>query len=240
MHWDLWLLFFVLTVLLPWRGHARLRKLLATPEISSVERLSLYFSTMAFQWVLAAVVAWRAWAHHYTIAELGLLIRNPAKVAAASAIGTVLFVAFQWMNLRRIGRLKPEARGFLQTLAEKILPKTWVETIPYVALAATAGICEEFIYRGFVMATLRCAGLASWAIVAISAIMFGLAHLYQGGGGLVSTTVVGVVFGIARIAYYSLVPVTFWHTAVDAVAGIAGPRYLAVRGESEESQRKAG
>lgn len=240
MQWDIWLLFFVLVVLLPWRGHARLRKLLATPRISSVERLSLYFSTMAFQWALAGVVAWRVWAHHYTVAELGLLIRNPAKIAAASAIGTALFVAFQWMNLRRIGRLKAESRGFLQTFANKILPKTWVETIPYLALAVTAGICEEFLYRGFVMATLRRVGLASWAVVVTSAIMFGLAHLYQGRGGLVSTSVIGLVFGTARIAYHSLVPVTFWHTAVDAVAGLAGPRYLAVPDESAENQRKAG
>ncbi len=240
MHWDLWLLFFVLTVLLPWRGHARLRKLLATPEISSVERLSLYFSTMAFQWVLAAVVAWRAWAHHYTIAELGLLIRDPAKIAAASAIGTVLFVAFQWMNLRRIGRLKCETRGFLQTLADKILPRTWVETIPYLALAVTAGICEEFIYRGFVMAVLWRTGLGSWAIVVISAVMFGLAHLYQGRGGLVSTTIIGLVFGTARITYHSVVPVTFWHAAIDAVAGIAGPKYLAGRSDAKGDQRNAG
>lgn len=240
MHWDVWLLFFVLTVLLPWRGHARLRKLLATSEISSVERLSLYFSTMAFQWVLAAVVAWRAWAHHYTVAELGLLVRDPAPIASVSAIGTVLFVAFQWMNLRRIGRLQHETRGFLRTLADKILPKTWVETVPYLGLALTAGICEEFIYRGFVMATLCRVGLAGWATVAISSVMFGLAHLYQGRGGLVSTTIVGLVFGTARIAYHSLVPVTFWHAAIDAVAGIAGPRYLAIRSDSKENQRRPG
>jgi membrane protease YdiL (CAAX protease family) len=240
MQWDIWLLFFVLVVLLPWRGHARLRKLLATPRMSSVERLSLYYSTMAFQWVLAAIVAWRAWARHYGAAELGLLIRNPAKIAAGSAIGTVLFVAFQWMNLRRIGRLKCETRGFLQTLADKILPRTWVETIPYLALAVSAGICEEFIYRGFVMAALRRAGLGSWAIVVISAILFGLAHLYQGRGGLVSTTAIGLVFGTARIAYHSVVPVTFWHTAVDAVAGIAGPRYLLPAGNFGENEREAG
>ena len=226
MNWDIWLLFFVLAVLLPWRGQARLRKLLALPQMSTVERLGLYFSTMAFQWGLAAVVAWRTWAHHYALAELGLQIRNPGKTAAAAVIGTVLFVAFQWMNLRRIGRMKPTARGFLQTLADKILPKTWVETIPYLALAATAGICEEFIYRGFVMATLARLGLARWAVVLISAVMFGMAHLYQGRGGLVSTSIIGIIFGAARIAYHSVVPMVFWHAAVDAVAGIAGPRYL--------------
>ena len=76
------------------------------------------------------------------------------------------------------------------------------------------------------MATLGRVGLASWAVVLISAVMFGLAHLYQGRGGLVSTSLIGVVFGATRIAYHSLVPMVFWHTAVDAVAAIAGRRYL--------------
>src|SRR5262249_45967354 len=226
MPWDVWLIFLVLAVLLPWRGRARLKKLLAMPHVGTVERIGLYAYTIAFQWAITAAVAWRAWAHHYTASELGLRIPHPAKVAAASVVGAVLFVFFQWMNLRRIGPLSAGARGFLQTLADKILPKTMLETIPYLALAMTAGLCEEFLYRGFVMATLRRLGLAAWIVVLISAFMFGLAHLYQGRGGLVSTSLIGIVFGAARIAYHSLVPVIFWHTAVDAVAGIAGPRYL--------------
>jgi len=37
---------------------------------------------------------------------------------------------------------------------------------------------------------------------------------------------IGTVLGSGRMAYDSLVPVIFWHTAVDVVAGVAGPRYL--------------
>jgi hypothetical protein len=42
----------------------------------------------------------------------------------------------------------------------------------------------------------------------------------------VSTLVIGTVFGTARIAYDGLAPVMAWHFAVDAVAGLAGPKYL--------------
>jgi len=42
----------------------------------------------------------------------------------------------------------------------------------------------------------------------------------------VATLLVGTVLGAARIAYDSLVPVIAWHTALDLVAGVAGPRYL--------------
>jgi len=40
------------------------------------------------------------------------------------------------------------------------------------------------------------------------------------------TLIVGIVLGLSRIAYNSLVPAVIWHTAVDVVAGTAGPRYL--------------
>ena len=40
------------------------------------------------------------------------------------------------------------------------------------------------------------------------------------------TFVVGIVLGLSRVAYNSLVPAVVWHTAVDVVAGTAGPRYL--------------
>ena len=63
MPWDFWLIFFVLGVVLPWRGYTRLQVLLAKPKVDSRERLSLYAFTIAFQWVAAGIVAWRAWAH---------------------------------------------------------------------------------------------------------------------------------------------------------------------------------
>jgi membrane protease YdiL (CAAX protease family) len=131
--------------------------------------------------------------------------------------------------LRRVGRLDAANRSFLQILAERILPRTGVERLPYFALAVTAGLCEEFLYRGFAMAALQRVGLPVWQVVLVSAALFGMAHLYQGRAGLVSTTLVGVVFGSARIAYHSLIPVIAWHATLDAVAGLAGPRYL-VRG----------
>jgi hypothetical protein len=57
MPWDFWLIFFALGLVLPWRGRARMKKLLAMPHVSSMERLVLYASTIAFQWLAVAVVS---------------------------------------------------------------------------------------------------------------------------------------------------------------------------------------
>jgi membrane protease YdiL (CAAX protease family) len=226
MPWDFWLIFAVLGVLLPWRGRMRLRKLLAAPQITTVERLALYASTVAFQWIVAGVAAWRAWARGLSKSELGLIAHGSVRFAIVAIVGAAALATLQWLNLRRMGRSSGKAREFMQALAERILPRSGNELVPYLALAATAGLCEEFLYRGFAMAALAKLGLHEWVVVLASSVLFGLAHLYQGRGGFVSTLVLGAVFGAARIAYDSLLPVMAWHFAIDTVAGIAGPRYL--------------
>src|SRR5260370_23784779 len=67
-------------------------------------------------------------------------------------------------------------------------------------------------------------GLQAWAVVLVSSVLFGLAHSYQGRGGIVMTVLIGLILGTSRLAYDSLVPAIFWHSAVDVVAGTAGPR----------------
>src|SRR5215470_20181480 len=101
MPWDFWLIFFALGVLLPWRGRARMKKLLAMPHVSSLERLVLYASTIAFQWLAVAVVGWRVWAHGYTAPQLGLVFHHRTKIAIASVVGAVVIATLQWLNLPR-------------------------------------------------------------------------------------------------------------------------------------------
>jgi membrane protease YdiL (CAAX protease family) len=226
MPWDFWLIFFVLGVILPWRGQVRVKKLLAMPRVSTMERLALYASTIAFQWFAVAVVAWRAWARGFTASQLGLTVPDQTRILVASIVGAATIAALQWLNLRRAGRIPAEARGSLQAIAERILPQSTVELLPYLALAITAGLCEEFLYRGFAMAVLIHVGLQAWAVVLLSSVLFGLAHSYQGRGGIVMTLLIGLILGSSRFIYGSLVPAIFWHSAVDVVAGTVGPRYL--------------
>jgi membrane protease YdiL (CAAX protease family) len=226
MSWDILLIFFVLSVIVPLRGRARLQRLLAKPRVERAERLSLYASTIAFQWLAAAVAAWRAWAHGFTATQLGFAMPGRFRVLMITVLGAALIVTLQWLNLRRMGRSTSPLRRPLQALAERILPQSTMELIPFLALAVTAGLCEEFLYRGFAMAVLSRLGLPTAVVILFSSIIFGLAHLYQGRSGFVSTMLLGILFGISRAALGSLLPVIVWHMGVDVVAGIGGPRYL--------------
>jgi membrane protease YdiL (CAAX protease family) len=229
MSWDIGLIFFVLAVIIPWRGRLRLKKLLALPQVGSVQRIALYASTIAFQWLAVAVVAWRAWIHGYTAVELGLTMAGRSRILIASVVGAMTIATLQWLNLRRMGRIPVASRGSIQAIAERILPQSPLELLPFLALAVTAGLCEEFLYRGFAMAVLGRLGSPGWVAVLLSSILFGMAHLYQGRAGFASTMVMGIVLGSGRMGFGSLIPVMLWHSAVDIVAGVAGPRYLVVK-----------
>ena len=226
MPWDFWLIFIVLGVLVPWRGRVRLKRLLSQPPGGTKEKLVLYGATMAFQWAVTVVVAWRAFARGLTSADMGLARGFSAQLFLASAVGTALLCTFQWFNLRRVGRASGPAVDLMRQLAKRLLPLKSVEFAPYCALALTAGVCEEFLYRGFAMTALSRAGLATWLVVVLTSILFGLAHAYQGRGGMIGTGLLGLVFAVGRSFFSSLAPVMVWHAAVDVIAGVAGPRFL--------------
>jgi membrane protease YdiL (CAAX protease family) len=226
MPWDFWLIFIVLGVFLPWRGRRRIRKLLALPEVTGRERIRLYLSTILFQWVLTALIGWRAFSRGFGESELGLSAPWTPKILLITFAGAILIALGHWLNLRRMAGISHPSMDSLRAMAKRIFPRSGSELLVFLLLALTAGVCEEFIFRGFVIAALSRAQLATWEVILWSSLMFGAAHLYQGKGGSIGTGLLGVVLAGARIAYHSLLPVMVWHAVLDVVAGIAGAKYL--------------
>ena len=57
MPWDFLLIFFLLTVAVPWRGWARMERLVPLPSVTSRDRIFLYLTSIATQWVITIVIA---------------------------------------------------------------------------------------------------------------------------------------------------------------------------------------
>jgi membrane protease YdiL (CAAX protease family) len=234
MPWDFWLIFLFLSVILPWRGRARMRHLMALTNVSARDRIWLYVSTVLFQWVLTIVIGWRAVARGFSLNELGITGVWPA-ILLLGVGGALLIGAGHWMNLRRMARSNHPAVERLRALGLRLFPRSTPELVFYIALALTAALCEEFIFRGFVIAALVRAGLSDLTVVFLSSLMFGVAHLYQGKAGSVGTGILGTLFAVTRIAYHSLFPVVVWHAVLDIVAGIAGARFFGANSASSAS-----
>jgi membrane protease YdiL (CAAX protease family) len=228
--WDFVLVLVFLGAIIPWRGAARMKRLMSKPEITTADRLSLYGSTIIFQWLIVAIVALRCAARTVSPEELGLAARDPWQVVWTSIALTGILCINQVVGFRRITRMPEGKRGSVFAITEKIMPRTRPETLVFSALAFTAGVSEEFLYRGFVfMAFVRMIvnfGPPNAIAAILSSAWFSLAHMYQGRRGLITTCVVGMIFALVRIWTGSLVPAVAAHIGIDLVAGIYVSRFL--------------
>jgi membrane protease YdiL (CAAX protease family) len=226
--WDFALIFLVLAIVVPWRGMVRVRMLLARPHLSSGERISLYGSTIGFQWLAAAVIIWRAVVRGLGPAALGLLPQRPAMGILLGAAMAATLASLQMVSLRQLARLPVEKRGQLYQIAAKLMPQELTEALVFAALVGTVSLCEELIYRGFVFAVFKQLGGGSAAVAIVgSAALFALGHIYQGRRGVANTFVLGLLLAGARSWSDSLLPPIMAHLAVDSVAGLVGQQAAA-------------
>ena len=227
MPWDFALILLFLAVALPWLGRRRIRQLFAMPQTSKMDRLSLYASTIAFQWLAAGVILWRTNAHGIRAAQLGLAIPSPRITIAVAIVLSTLILLNQIFSLRRIASSPSEIKGILPQLALKVFPQDDVERLAFFALVSTVAACEEIIYRGFVQFVFQSwpGGGVMLGIIG-SAAFFALAHFYQGRRGLLSTSVVGLLFSAIRAWTGSLLAPLVAHFVADLAAGFLAPRKL--------------
>jgi uncharacterized protein len=227
MHWDFALILLFLGAVVPWLGRRRIRQLLELPRTTKMDRLTLYASTIAFQWLAAFVVLWRTSAHGIPAARLGLAIPRPQLTIVASLVLAALFLASQLASLRRLVARPAEIHGIVPQLALKIFPQDNLERLIFFALVSTVALCEELIYRGFVQLIFESmfGGLIVAGIIG-SAAMFALAHLYQGRRGLVTTSIVGLLFSTIRALTGSLLAPMVAHFVADLTVGLMAPGRL--------------
>jgi membrane protease YdiL (CAAX protease family) len=111
--------------------------------------------------------------------------------------------------------------------AAPLLPQNWRELAAFTVLAVTAGFCEEFVFRGYLQRQFLAWTGTSWASVALQAVVFGSAHLYQGWKGVVTISLYGVLFGVLAVIRKSLRPGMLQHAGQDTFSGVVG--YLALK-----------
>jgi membrane protease YdiL (CAAX protease family) len=105
----------------------------------------------------------------------------------------------------------------LNVVAEN-LPDIWWR-IPVLLLAAAQnGILEEVIVVGYLMSRLDKLGVKPPVAIAISAVIRGSYHLYQGAGAFLGNATMGVIFAYLYRRWGRVTPLIIAHTLIDAVA----------------------
>lgn len=105
----------------------------------------------------------------------------------------------------------------LNVVAEN-LPDVWWR-IPVLLLSALQnGLLEEVVVLGYLLTRLRQLGVNPAGAVAISAVVRGSYHLYQGLGGFFGNAIMGVIFATLFLRWRRASPMIIAHTLIDAVA----------------------
>lgn len=212
----------VLVVAVPMMSHSTARK----PEIHTLPRGALYFSATVSQWILVAIAIAVVLATRMHLRDLGF--RGAALAPSLDwALGLTLVSSAGLLAvvlLERRGWWPPESE-----LVYLLLPETRQEKVWCVLLVApTAGLCEEFLYRGFLLAVFTgWTHSAGWGLAA-SSIAFGLAHTYQGLNGMARAALLGALLALPVVRLGTIYPSIASHFLIDAIALVwLGPKLLA-------------
>jgi membrane protease YdiL (CAAX protease family) len=191
-----------------------------SPDETVSKNARLYRNSIVPQWVLSAciIALWvfrgRPWA--------ALLLGPSTLLRLGIAFGFLALILALLLQQRRALLTRAEwpelVRRSLRR-AELLIPRTKGEHPVAILLALTAGTCEEFMFRGFVIWYFLTfwPGTRFGVIFAIvgSSILFGLGHIYLGVKNVPSTAIAGVLFAAIAFLGGSLLPVMVLHTALD-------------------------
>lgn len=186
-----------------------------------------YVLTILYEWVLAGLAVWGIHLRGHSSGLLVGLVRRGWRgwwndFGAALIfwmVAVVLLAALAQVLVRVSGsHLDP---GKIAEVTSKLAPSTGAEIVLFLLLSASAGICEEIVFRGYFQQQFAGAGRAAWVGVVVSAVLFGCAHGYEGITGMLLITAYGAMFSVLALLRGGLRTGMIAHAWHDAFSGIA-------------------
>ncbi|MET9998436.1 CPBP family intramembrane glutamic endopeptidase [Streptomyces microflavus] len=124
--------------------------------------------------------------------------------------------------------LVARASGFNLTVVPESLPDVWWKFPVLILSAAQNSVVEEVIVVAYLLRRLDQLGWTPMASLAVSSVLRGSYHLYQGIGGFIGNLVMGVVFVLLYRRWGRVGPLVVAHTLLD-IGAFVGYALLAGR-----------
>ncbi len=213
----------VATLLLLALGGARLQsRSSSAPGVIAQHRglTTIYLSTLVFEWALVGYV-WLGIRRRTRLRDLvsGRWSR-PRDVMRDLIIAVLFWGVFEatgWLMHVLLGRDTAKSISVL-------LPEGALEIALWVLVSASAGFCEEVVFRGYLQGQFHALSRSALVAVLAQAVVFGISHGYQGGRQVVTITVLGLLYGLLAWWRHSLRPGMLAHAWGDIFSGIISPR----------------
>lgn len=230
----------------PFVGHVLHRRFEGRLRSDPGARRSFYARLLVLEWGLAllALVVWLG-APGVDAGQVGLRwpVQWPGPVTGGVVLLVLVFVVVSTRALRggvlleaaeparrRPGQGRHSESPAHATLA--LLPRTAGERRLFTVVGVTAGVCEEWLYRGFFLAVVAAVGggLSDGVLIVVAAAAFGLAHAYQGPVGIGTTGLLGGIMAAVYLQTGSLLLPVLLHAVIDLRFLLVPSRALPVAG----------
>ncbi len=219
----------------PVLGRLAYRRFLRRVRENGAVRARYYLVTIATEWVLVALLALGAVSAGISRAALGIgpVLPDPLGLGGGLSgalglgilAGALVGVVLPLVLVRSNAGYRDKARTALERI-RPLLPTTPGQRALFALLSLTAGICEELLFRSFLFWYLRgwLGPIAGFELLLIvPALIFGLAHAYQGVRGVLLTGALGLAFGMIFLLTGSVLPAMLLHAAIDLrILGLIG------------------
>jgi CAAX protease family protein len=136
-------------------------------------------------------------------------------------VGVGLAGSIVWLIASALlgGVMRPSAEQLRGLQA--LLPHDRVERWVWLACAPAAGLCEEVVYRGYLLRQFKAFTRSTAAALVLQAVAYASAHLILPVSMLPSIALLGLFLGLLVVWQRSLVPAMIVHVSV-ALAALAG------------------
>lgn len=181
-----------------------------------------YLFTIAWEWLLFALAAWGIRLGGGSIQSvIGGSWATAKQFWRDLGIGVLFLVGSNVVVAGLQGILRPGPNANIG----RLLPRSATEITLWMFLSLSAGICEEFTFRGYLQKQLHGSLKNATAAVVIQGIIFGAAHAYQGLKLVLTIVVLGSLIGWLAQWRKSTRPGMISHFLQDAVGGIVLGRH---------------
>jgi hypothetical protein len=180
-----------------------------------------YVITIAWEWLLGLIAGWGLRLRRTPIREILGVRRRGVKEFTRDFGVALIFWIIALVVLAAIGTL---LRLFHLVHAQRavlaLAPQTVAQVLVWLALCTTAGMVEEFVFRGYLLQQFASLRGRVWIGVVASSLLFGAAHGYEGIGGMIAITAYGALFCFLAIHRRSLRAGMIAHAWHDSITGI--------------------
>ncbi len=187
------------------------------------KKVKFYRRTVSLLWICALIAVisiglLQVFFIHPSQAEVGWMERGSvgAIFVEGVAAGSLIAVFLPAVLARRSDKIREKTVKAAKKLAY-LLPSSGEERRWWWLVCITAGVCEEAVYRGFLLHYFHTLPfhLTITLALGVSSVIFGMGHLYQGLAGALGATVLGFVFGCLFVATGSLLIPIVLHAVLD-------------------------